>query len=328
MVAGGSGALGRRLCEDLAAAGHEVVVLTRRPRGGPSRQVAWDGRTVGPWQRELEGAAVVNLAGELVDRRPTPANVDLLTRSRVDPTRALVAASASLAAPTPVWVQISTLAIYGDAHDDVLDESASPADGPPQMAGRGPGLGAGRRRRPHRAVGRAAHRDRAGPRDPGPRAAAGPGPLGPRRPRGSGHPVDELDPRRGLARDRPRGPRAPVDRAERRRPRHGTAPGAQRRPDGRRTPQRRPAGRAADPRAAGAPGCACCCARTRRWRSPDGAPCPPGCWRPASSSVTRTSTRRSRTSTPAEAPPSLRSPEMPTGPGRDPGPVTRARGGI
>ena len=35
----------------------------------------------------------------------------------------------------PVWVQASTLAIYGDAGDTLLDESAPPADGPPQMAG-------------------------------------------------------------------------------------------------------------------------------------------------------------------------------------------------
>jgi uncharacterized protein (TIGR01777 family) len=135
VVAGGSGALGRRLCHDLEADGHQVVVLTRRLRPGPFRQVEWDGRTVGPWCRELEGSAIVNLAGELVDRRPTSANVDLLTRSRVEPTRALVEASATLAAPVPVWVQASTLAIYGDAGDQVLDESAPPADSPPQMAG-------------------------------------------------------------------------------------------------------------------------------------------------------------------------------------------------
>lgn len=134
-MAGGSGALGRRLCRDLEAAGHEVVVLTRRPRPGPFRQVEWDGRTVGPWSSELEGSAVVNLAGELVDRRPTAANVDLLTRSRAEPTRALVEASVGLTEPVPVWVQASTLAIYGDAGDRVLDESAPPADGPPQMAG-------------------------------------------------------------------------------------------------------------------------------------------------------------------------------------------------
>ena len=112
-----------------------MVVLTRRARPGPFRQVEWDGRTVGPWSRELEGSAVVNLAGELVDRRPTAANVGLLTRSRVEPTRALVGASTTLTDPVPVWVQASTLAIYGDAGDQVLDESAPPADGPPQMAG-------------------------------------------------------------------------------------------------------------------------------------------------------------------------------------------------
>ncbi len=134
-MAGGSGALGRRLCADLVAAGHEVVVLTRRRRPGPYRQVEWDGRTVGPWAEELAGSAVVNLAGELVDRRPTAANIDLLTTSRVQPTRALVDASRTLDAPVPVWVQASTLAIYGDAGDAVLDEAAPPAAGPPQMAG-------------------------------------------------------------------------------------------------------------------------------------------------------------------------------------------------
>jgi uncharacterized protein len=135
VVAGGSGALGRRLCENLEADRHHVVVLTRHARPGAFRQVEWDGRTVGPWSVELEGSAVVNLAGELVDRRPTAANVDLLTRSRVEPTRALVEASRALAEPVPVWVQASTLAIYGDAGDQVLDESAPAAEGPPQMAG-------------------------------------------------------------------------------------------------------------------------------------------------------------------------------------------------
>lgn len=135
VIAGGAGALGRRLSADLQDAGHEVVVLTRRLRTGPFRYVEWDGRTVGPWAEELEGAAVVNLAGELVDRRPTAANVGLLTSSRVEPTRALVEASATLTQPVPVWIQASTLAIYGDAGDTVLDESAPPADEPPQMAG-------------------------------------------------------------------------------------------------------------------------------------------------------------------------------------------------
>ncbi len=136
VLAGGSGSLGRRIAADLSARGDQVAVLTRSPRsGGPYRQVEWDGVTVGPWAEELDGAAVVNLAGALVDRRPTPANIDLLKRSRVEPTMALAAAAAMATTPPPVWIQASTLAIYGDAGEAVLDEAAPPADGPPQMAG-------------------------------------------------------------------------------------------------------------------------------------------------------------------------------------------------
>ncbi|MGN8244913.1 epimerase [Cellulomonas soli] len=133
VVAGGSGALGRALCGSLASAGHDVVVLTRRPRQSPYRQVVWDGATAGPWAHELDGSAVVNLAGELVDRRPTAANVALLTRSRVDPTRALVEAAEQVRRAPRVWVQASTLAIHGDAGEALVTESSPPGDGPPQM---------------------------------------------------------------------------------------------------------------------------------------------------------------------------------------------------
>ena len=135
VLAGGSGALGRALGADLAERGHEVVVLSRSPGPGPHRQVAWDGVSVGPWAAELEGAAVVNLAGAIVDRRPTRKGIELLTSSRVEPTTALREATRRLDAPVPVVVQASTLAIYGDAGDAVLEEGAPPADGPPQMAG-------------------------------------------------------------------------------------------------------------------------------------------------------------------------------------------------
>jgi uncharacterized protein (TIGR01777 family) len=140
VLAGGGGALGRRIAADLTRRGHQVVVLSRSPRPQPeaaagARQVAWDGQTVGPWAVELASAAVVNLAGALVDRRPTPANVELLTRSRVLPTLALVNAAASLRQPVPAWLQMSTTAIYGDAGERILDETAAPAEGPPQMAG-------------------------------------------------------------------------------------------------------------------------------------------------------------------------------------------------
>jgi NAD dependent epimerase/dehydratase family enzyme len=72
VIAGGTGSLGRRVADRFADDGAEVVILTRRPR--PSirhRQISWDGETAGDWADELDGAALLNLAGELVDRRPT-----------------------------------------------------------------------------------------------------------------------------------------------------------------------------------------------------------------------------------------------------------------
>jgi len=136
VLAGGSGALGRRIADDLTARGDEIVVLTRTPTPDAAhREVAWDGVTVGPWAEELAGAAVVNLAGALVDRRPTPAAVELLTTSRVQPTHALAQAAAAVGVQPPVWLQSSTLAIYGDGGDAILDETAPVASGPPQMAG-------------------------------------------------------------------------------------------------------------------------------------------------------------------------------------------------
>jgi len=74
VLAGGSGALGRRLAADLQGRGHEVVVLTRRLRPSPFRQVAWDGRTLGRWASELASRANPSLpwALEAMVRTPGP----------------------------------------------------------------------------------------------------------------------------------------------------------------------------------------------------------------------------------------------------------------
>lgn len=140
VVAGGSGTLGRRLCADLVCRGHEVIVLTRRAdRALPLRQVPWDGRTVGPWADELAGerlTSLVNLAGRLVDARPTEANIADLRESRVRATRALVAGAFRARRPVEHWVQASTTAIWGDAGEARLTEASPlPEPGLPQMTG-------------------------------------------------------------------------------------------------------------------------------------------------------------------------------------------------
>jgi uncharacterized protein len=137
VIPGGTGYLGRHLAPRLRDRGDEVVVLTRGRPGVHDgiRHVTWDGRTLGPWTQELDGAAaVVHLAGKRVDARPTRRNVDELVRSRVDSVRVVGDALASADRPPPVWVQLATLAIFGEGGDQPLDEAAIPSGvGPRQM---------------------------------------------------------------------------------------------------------------------------------------------------------------------------------------------------
>jgi uncharacterized protein (TIGR01777 family) len=136
VIAGGTGSLGLAVAEQFERRGHRVTLLTRSLKTGVKfDQVLWDGQTPqSSWGQLLEGSILLNLAGELVDRVPTPQNVELLRASRVQPTAALVEAAKRWGQPT-LWLQMSTLAIYGDAGDKLLDEDAAPAEGPPQMAG-------------------------------------------------------------------------------------------------------------------------------------------------------------------------------------------------
>jgi uncharacterized protein (TIGR01777 family) len=127
IIAGGSGFLGVSLATHLAAMGSPVVLLSRSaPKvAGPWRHVAWDARTLGPWARELDGAAaVVNLVGRTVDCIKTPDHQDEILRSRVEATTVLGAAMRQIDRPPPVWVQMSTAHIYGDPPTIVCDEDS------------------------------------------------------------------------------------------------------------------------------------------------------------------------------------------------------------
>ncbi|QLY32472.1 DUF1731 domain-containing protein [Nocardia huaxiensis] len=140
VIAGGSGALGRNIAADLTCRGHRVTILTRRAAAAlPYEQVIWDGRTVGDWVAALDNpgkTALINLAGKLVDCRPTDRNIAELRSSRVDSTEALVAAAKNLAAPIDYWVQASTTAIWADAGETRCVESTPlPDPGLPQMTG-------------------------------------------------------------------------------------------------------------------------------------------------------------------------------------------------
>jgi hypothetical protein len=127
VIAGGSGFLGISLAHRLAELGASTVILSRHAPKllGPWRHVTWDGRTLGDWQRELDGAAgLVNLAGRSVDCVKTPEHQDEILRSRVEATRVLGAAMRAIDSPPPVWVQMGTAHIYGDPPESVCTEDS------------------------------------------------------------------------------------------------------------------------------------------------------------------------------------------------------------
>ncbi|MFF4503421.1 TIGR01777 family oxidoreductase [Streptomyces sp. NPDC001401] len=122
VIPGGTGQVGTVLRRALAAAGHDVVILTRRPvRKG---EVRWDGEHLGPWAEEIAGSdVVINLAGRSVSCRYTPANLQAMMDSRVNSARVVGEAIAAAAQPPRVWLQMSTATVYAHRFDAPNDEA-------------------------------------------------------------------------------------------------------------------------------------------------------------------------------------------------------------
>lgn len=129
VIPGGSGQVGALLARHFHSQGHEVVVLSRAAarqaasRHAPWRKAHWDGATVDPWTRELDGADVlINLAGRSVNCRYTAKNRRRIMDSRVASARVLGAALRDLKRPPRVWLQASTATIYAHRLDRAHDE--------------------------------------------------------------------------------------------------------------------------------------------------------------------------------------------------------------
>ena len=124
-ISGGTGFVGTHLVPALLARGDDVTLLVR-PRSDLSRvdsrvkRGAIDADTL----RGVE--AIVNLAGAgVMDERWTPARLEVLRKSRVDTTRALV----EHAKDARVFVSASAVGYYGTKRgDEELDEDAPPGD--------------------------------------------------------------------------------------------------------------------------------------------------------------------------------------------------------
>jgi uncharacterized protein (TIGR01777 family) len=124
IMPGGSGQVGTILARAFQRAGHEVVILSRRPTKAARRVMEWDGRTLGDWTTVIEGAdVVINLAGHTVNCRYNARNRRLIKESRVNSTRVLGDAIARASRPPRVWLQASTATIYAHRYDAPNDEA-------------------------------------------------------------------------------------------------------------------------------------------------------------------------------------------------------------
>lgn len=125
VIPGGTGQVGTVLARAFVADGHDVVVLGRSPEKVEWRTEKWDGKTLGPWAAEIDGAdVVINLAGRSVNCRYNDENRRQMMDSRVDSTRVVGEAIAATTTPPKVWLQASTATIYTHRFDAANDDVA------------------------------------------------------------------------------------------------------------------------------------------------------------------------------------------------------------
>ena len=129
LITGGTGFIGQALCPRLAAAGHEVVILTRQstpvlPRGVASAVTQLDTLDAGDF------GAVINLAGAPIgDARWTESRKRLLLESRVGTTARAVEWMRRAAQPPGVLVSGSAVGYYGEQGDTPIAEDTPPTPG-------------------------------------------------------------------------------------------------------------------------------------------------------------------------------------------------------
>jgi hypothetical protein len=129
LVTGSSGLVGRVLVPRLAAEGHEVTRLVRRPPLSKDER-RWNPSTGAIDSGALDVDAVVHLAGEpIAEGRWNEAKKARIRDSRVDGTRALAEAIAAAPERPGVLVSASAIGFYGDTGEAASDEGAQPGSG-------------------------------------------------------------------------------------------------------------------------------------------------------------------------------------------------------
>ena len=132
IVLGGSGLIGRAFSQAMAAGGHQVTILSRRPSAVQSptgvQIQGWDGHSKDGWSDLVEKAdAIVNLVGENIGSGWwTKARKQRILDSRLEAGRIVSTAVNGAKKPPAVVMQASAVGYYGTTGGQTLTET-SPA---------------------------------------------------------------------------------------------------------------------------------------------------------------------------------------------------------
>ncbi|HJT25346.1 MAG TPA: TIGR01777 family oxidoreductase [bacterium] len=131
VVSGASGLIGTALTNFLSCAGNQVQTLVRRPPKPGRPEIFWD-----PYHGELDKTSLesldvaVHLAGENIGAgRWTGHRKESILKSRVEGTRFLSEALASLKHPPKVFICSSAVGFYGNRGEETLTEESAPGQG-------------------------------------------------------------------------------------------------------------------------------------------------------------------------------------------------------
>ena len=139
-VTGGTGFVGTRLVQKLAASEHQITVFTRNKQEGekifPKKAfpqveiIEYNPLEMGSWQEEIASAeAIVNLAGAgIADQSWTPERKQEILDSRIKTTSHIVKGIAKASNPPQVLVNASAVGYYGTSETATFDENSDSGD--------------------------------------------------------------------------------------------------------------------------------------------------------------------------------------------------------